>query len=371
MRRYFFLKLALTLIVTGLFCSKITLAQTPEKPMVITAYYMGDGNDITNYKTNELTHIIFCFLHLKGNQLVVDNVNDSLAITKLVSLKKTNPDLKIILSLGGWGGCPGCSQVFSSDPARQEFAQSVLQLFINYHVDGLDLDWEYPAIESVAGHRFKPEDKQNFTYLIKLLRQIVGQDYELSFAAGGFEDYLTGSVEWNKVMPEVNYVNLMTYDLVNGNSRRTGHLTPLYSTPEQSESTDFAVKFLDSIGVPMNKVVIGMAFYARLYNGVVPENNGLYQKARFSGYIAYRDQKEKLGSEAGYTQYWDKKAKAPYAYNESTGTFATYDNVQSVYYKTKYARSRKLAGVMFWELRDDMESGGLLDMIYEVSKEKE
>jgi chitinase len=359
--------LFVSLVVSLLCGSKSTFSQETRKPMVVIAYYMGDGSNITNYKTEQLTHIIYSFLHLKGNKLAVDNVNDSLAITRLVALKKTNPKQKIILSLGGWGGCKTCSEVFNTETGRQEFALSVLQLFKDYNADGLDLDWEYPAIESVPGHQYIPEDRQNFTYLIRTLRETIGQDYELSFAAGGFRDFLTNSVEWNKVMPLVNYVNMMTYDLVNGNSKHTGHLTSLYSTPEQNESTDHAIMFLDSIGVPMQKVVIGTAFYARLFSGVEPVNNGLYQKGKFSGYVIYKDIDEKLGAGAGYQQYWDSKAKAPYAYNANTKTFATFDNLRSVYEKTKYAKARNLAGVMFWELSGDKESGGLLDMIYEGS----
>jgi len=160
---------------------------------------------------------------------------------------------------------------------------------------------------------------------------------------------------------------MMTYDLVNGNSKRTGHLTSLYSTPEQNESTDHAVMFLDSIGVPMQKIVIGMAFYGRLFSGVEPENNGLYQKGKFSKYVNYKDLEKTLSIEAGYQQFWDNKAKAPYAYNSETKTFATFDNLRSVYEKTKYAKDRNLAGVMFWELCGDKESAGLLDMIYEGS----
>ena len=356
-----------SLIITSVVASKPVFCQPESKPMVIIAYYTGDGNDITNYKTDKLTHIIYSFLHLKGNKLAVDNSTDSLAITKLVALKKTNPKLKIILSLGGWGGCKTCSAVFNTESGRKEFAQSVLKLFKDYKVDGLDLDWEYPAIESLPGHQILPEDRQNFTYLLKTLRETVGPDYELSFAAGGFRDFLLKSVEWSKVMPLVNYVNMMTYDLVNGNSKRTGHLTSLYSTPGQNESTDHAVMFLDSIGVPMQKVVIGMAFYGRLFSGVESTNNGLYQKGKFISGFNYKDLENTLSAGAGYQLYWDTKAKAPYAYNSASKTFATFDNLRSVMEKTKYAKDRNLGGIMFWELSGDKESGGLLDMIYEGS----
>jgi chitinase len=115
-------------------------------------------------------------------------------------------------------------------------------------------------------------------------------------------------------------------------------------------------------------VVIGLAFYARTFSGVQPVSNGLYQKGKFSEYINYKDFDNKLIAESGYQQYWDHKAKAPYAYNPATKTFATFDNLRSVYEKTKYAKARNLGGVMFWELSSDKESGGLLDMIFEASK---
>jgi chitinase len=292
--------LALTLIIIDMLAAHPAFCQTNEKPFAVIAYYMGDGSDITNYRTDQLTHLIFSFLHLKGNNLAVDSQEDSLAITRLVALKKTNPDLKIIVSLGGWGGCKTCSDVFNTESGRREFAQSTLKLFKAYNVDGLDLDWEYPSIESVAGHQYLPEDRQNFTFLVKTLRETVGPDYELSFAAGGFSDFLEKSIEWEKVMPLVNYVNMMTYDLVNGNSKQTGHLTSLYSTPGQQESTDHAVMVLDSMGVPMNKVVIGIAFYARTFNKVDNINNGLYQSGKFSGYVNFKDIDEKLGKSYGF-----------------------------------------------------------------------
>lgn len=355
-----------TLIISAFIFYKPAYSQTKEKPMAIIAYYVGAGTDLDKYNTDKLTHIIYSFLHLKGNNLVVDNT-DSLTITRLVALKRTNPYLKVLVSLGGWGGCKTCSQVFNTESGRREFSLSVLQILKDYHVDGLDLDWEYPAIESLPGHQFLPEDRVNFTWLIKSLRETIGPDYVLSFAAGGFKDYLTRSVEWGKVMPLVNYVNVMSYDLVNGYSKRTGHLTSLYSTAGQIESTDNTVMFLDSIGVPMQKIVIGMAFYARTFSGVKPDNNGLYQKGKFSDYINYKDFDKLLSTKAGFIQYWDNKAKAPYAYNAATHTFATFDNLRSVYEKTKYAKAHHLGGVMFWELSGDKPSGGLLDMIYEGS----
>jgi len=116
----------------------------------VIAYYAGGPETVDSIPAEKLTHIIFSFCHLKGNQLSVDSGRDSLTIQKLVGLKSRNSKLKIILSLGGWGGCPSCSDVFSTAKGREEFAQSTLALNQHFHSDGIDLDWEYPTIRTMV-----------------------------------------------------------------------------------------------------------------------------------------------------------------------------------------------------------------------------
>jgi chitinase len=334
----------------------------------VIAYYSGNETDINPYPVEKLTHLIYSFCHLKGNRLAVDNEQDSLTILQLVSLKKRNPNLKVLLSLGGWGGCKTCSEVFSTAQGRLEFARSVKDLLAIYRVDGLDLDWEYPAIEGVPGHPFKPEDKQNFTALIEILRSTIGGEYELSFAAGGFRKFLVESIEWEKVVPLLDRVNLMTYDLVGGYSTVTGHHTPLYSTPSLPESTDNAVRFLDSIGVPKNKLVVGAAFYGRVWENVENVNNGLCQSGKFKTSVGHRNLEAYLMSNPGFTSYWDTTAQARYYYNPSLRLFLTLDDPESITLKTLYAKERGLNGIMFWELANDESQGGLLDVIWNITK---
>jgi chitinase len=341
----------------------------PRKEFNVIAYYSGNSEEVGKYPVEKLTHIIYSFLHLKGNNLTVDNSDDSITITRIVELKKRNPSLKVILSLGGWGGCRTCSDVFSTETGRREFAGSVLQLLELYRADGLDLDWEYPALASVPGHSFTDNDKQNFTSLIIALREVFGKKYELSFAAGGFTDFLLKSVEWGKVMPLVDRVNMMTYDYKNGYSTVTGHHTPLYSTKEQPESTDYAIKVLDSLGVPRSKMVIGVAFYARSWENVADINNGLYQEGRFKSYIGYRDFGKRLSTNDGFQFHFDSVAQAPFCYNPDKKLFASFDDIKSVSAKTKYALEHELDGIMFWSLSSDNYQNGLLDAIYGVKTE--
>lgn len=350
-------------------CATNSFAQKNKK-LDIIAYYTGDDKLIDEYEVNKLDQIIFSFCHLKEGKLSVDSPKDSISIKHLVSLKDTNPQLKIILSLGGWGGCEPCSAAFSTAQGRLTFAQSVKEVSDYFKVDGLDLDWEYPAIEGLPGHLFQAADKPNFTELIKILRTTLGKKYELSFAAGGFQKYLDESIDWKTVMPLVNRVNIMSYDLVNGYSKVTGHHTPLYSTNKEEQSADRAVTYLLKLGVPAKKLVIGGAFYTRTWKNVENVNNGLYQAGEHTQGVSFKDFATTFTPENGWKYFWDNKAQAPYWYNEKEKTFATGDDLASIKAKTEYVKSKKLGGIMFWELPLDATRDGMVNAIYEVKMAK-
>jgi chitinase len=160
----------------------------------------------------------------------------------------------------------------------------------------------------------------------------------------------------------------MSYDLINGYATTTGHHTALYSTPSQSESTHNAVQYLIKIGVPRNKIVIGAAFYARIWENVPAENNGLYQSGKFKSFTDYREFSTHLNEKIGYKFYWDETAAAPYAYNAEQNLFATFDDKKSLDLKTKYALDEKLDGIMFWEITHDLPGNELVTTIYTAKK---
>lgn len=356
MRKLITLAIACLLIAAGNFASA--------QKFNVIAYYAGGAAEAEKFEAEKLTHIIFSFCHLRGNNLHVDNANDSLTIKALVALKKRNPSLKVLLSLGGWGGCQACSELFADANNRKAFATSVKQLGEYFKTDGIDLDWEYPTIPGYPGHKYGPEDKNNFTALVKELRSTLGNAAEISFAAGGFPRFLQDAVDWKEVMPYCDRVNLMTYDLINGYDTVTGHHTALYSTPRQLYSTDNAVQYLIQIGVPRNKLVIGAAFYARVWENVAAVSNGLYQTGKFKAFVGFRNFATTFPKDSGFVLYRDSIAQAPYLYNAEKKLFATFDDMESLRRKTRYAIEQKLNGIMFWELRLDTYRDGLLNAIY-------
>jgi chitinase len=364
MLKKLFVFIEIACIATSLFAQK---GMKKQKDIAVIGYYTGNSDEIDKYPVEKLTHIIFSFVHLKGTQLTVDKQKDSLTLRHLVSLKQQHPKLKILVSLGGWGGCEPCSEAFSTNKGRSDFAQSTLQLMKTYNLDGLDLDWEYPAIEGFPKHRFVPEDRENFTDLVRKLHAVFAKKYLLSFAAGGFNQYLEKSIEWQKVMPLVDMVNLMTYDLTNGYSVTTGHHTPLYSSDKQTESTDNAIRFFEKNQLDLHKLIIGAAFYARVWENVPDINNGIFQSGKFKAGISYKDFPKNFGADNGFELFWDKISQAPYYYSKPKKEFATFDNEQSVKLKTEYAKKKGLGGIMFWEITNDAYSHGLIDAIYTES----
>ncbi|HEX6170739.1 MAG TPA: glycosyl hydrolase family 18 protein [Chitinophagaceae bacterium] len=338
---------------------------TAQSNYKVIAYYTGNGETIRQYPIDKLTHIIYSFLKLQNDTLGFRNDDQRRSLEQLVALKKTYPHLKIMVSIGGWGGCAPCSDLFASVEHRNVFAKTTVALFRQYDIDGLDLDWEYPAIEGYPGHKWDKADKNNFTELVRALRNEMKNEFLLTFAAGGFIKYLEESVDWDAVMPLVDFVNLMTYDLVNGYSKVTGHHTLLYHQEPEQESTQKCVEWLINKKVEPAKLIIGAAFYARVWENVEPNNNGLYQPGKFLRSVQYKDFSSYFADSSGFRHYWDKKAKAPYRYSVSKKLFGTFDDKHSLEAKTKFIKKKKLGGIMFWELSEDEPKDGLVEKIHQ------
>ncbi len=341
-----------------------TDAQKVENYKII-AYYTGNGETIQQYPVEKLTHIIFSFLKIQNDTLTFKNEKQEKTLVQLVALKEKYPKLKIMVSIGGWGGCAPCSDLFASEEHRKMFAKTTVELFKKYNVDGIDLDWEYPSIEGYPEHKFMADDKKNFTALVKTLRQEMGDKYVLTFAAGAFNKFLKESVDWHAIMPSLDFVNLMTYDLTSGFSKTTGHHTPLFSDKKQKESTDNCVKWLLKHKIPAQKLIIGAAFYARIWEYVPDTTNGLYQSGRFKTSVAFKKFATYFAETDGFTYYFDERVQAPYLYSQTKKLFATFDDERSIEAKSKYIQNKKLGGIMFWELSEDKPQGGLLDKIYQ------
>ncbi|MBL0316977.1 MAG: glycoside hydrolase [Flavobacteriales bacterium] len=314
-------------MILSLGCGQVISGSQDSSSFRVIGYYLGPKHEVENFEYQKLTHIVFCFTQLDGNKIAFEDSLQGGNAEAFGGSKEKYPHLKVMVALGGWSGCQTCSSVFSSETDRQVFAKSVKELLIKYDLDGFDLDWESQVMGGKYGPG-KPEDKTNFTSLIKTLRQELPPPYELSFDANSFPEYVQNSL-MAEVMPHVDFVNLMTYGLPNDKRAHTGHHAALYSSPFQKESVASGVELLDSLKVPMNKIVIGAGFYGFVVKDVDAENHGLGQKGKSGGDVKYKDIVVKYTPEKGFITYWDSIAKAPFRYNAEEKIFITYDNAES------------------------------------------
>jgi chitinase len=291
----------------------------------------------------------------------------------LTSLRARNPDLKILVSVGGWTWSGGFSDAALTVKSRRRFVKSAVDFVRRHGLDGFDVDWEYPGLVG-AGNVHRPEDKENFTALMAGLRAALdkegtrrGRRYLLTFAAGASDDFLEHT-QMDAVQASVDYVNLMTYDFRGADwSPLAGHHSNLFANPADPEprSADGAVRAFLAAGVPAGKLVLGVPFYGRAWGEVEPAGDGLYQPGRpprerietSYGSLAA------LASQPGWVRRWDAVAQSPFLWNAERRLFVAYDDPESLRVKSRYIRERGLAGAMFWEYGAD-PSGALLGTLF-------
>jgi chitinase len=275
--------------------------------------------------------------------------------------------------VGGWSWSDHFSDAALTAESRETFAQSALEFMLKYKLDGVDLDWEYPG-QLGEDNVFRPEDKQNFTSMLRAIREKLDAQsekdgrsgsnrYLLTIASGANQSYLDHT-EMSIAHKYLDYVNIMTYDYFTGGSATTGHHTNLFhsSTDVPHQSGAQAVQEHLDAGIPAEKLVLGAAFYGR---GWKVENPGqmLYGAPSELGFSAPYHKIVNLIENDGYTRQWDASAKAPYLWQPDSSIVLTYDDPESLTHKCDYLKSKELAGIMFWEYSHDFE-GALLESIY-------
>ncbi|WP_339196070.1 glycosyl hydrolase family 18 protein [Paenibacillus sp. FSL P4-0176] len=298
-------------------------------------------------------------------------------INQLNKLKQINPNLKTIISVGGWTWSNRFSDVAATAATREVFANSAVDFLRKYNFDGVDLDWEYPVSGGLDGNSKRPEDKQNYTLLLSKIREkldaagaVDGKKYLLTIASGASTTY-AANTELANIAAIVDWINIMTYDFNGAWQKVSAHNAPLNYDPAASaagvpDANTFNVAagaqgHLNA-GVPAAKLVLGVPFYGRGWDGCAQTGNGQYQTCAGgssvgtweAGSFDFYDLETNYINKNGYTRYWNDTAKVPYLYNATNKRFISYDDAESIGYKTAYIKSKGLGGAMFWELSGDL-----------------
>ncbi|MFC3093280.1 glycoside hydrolase family 18 protein [Alteromonas sediminis] len=373
------------LIFTSLFFVSFLHAESEplDNGRVIIGYVFSEEAVINpnEIAAEKLTHINYAFSNIENHRIVEGFQYDTQNYRVLQTLKKRNPDLKILTSVGGWTWSGKFSDMALTESSRQAFIDSAAAFIKKHQLDGIDIDWEYPGLPG-AGNVHRDEDGKNFTLVLKGLRQRLdklegelGRPLLLTIASGGFQAFIDQSDigNWQRYL---DFINIMAYDFhVAAKNTSTGHHAGLYTHPNDTRglSADAAVKAHLAAGVPPEKLVLGVAFYGRSWASVAADNQGLHQRgqpntAEFNGINygsnSYHNLFVNVINKNGFTRYWDDIAKAPYLWNQEKRIFVTYDDPESIALKTDYVKNKGLKGVMFWAYDSDHETQ-LLTTIYQ------
>ena len=301
---------------------------TPSAPpagTVIVGYAVWWENTLPD--PSLMTHLNYAFALIQNDFETLDIKSES-RLRLMVALKKQNPDLKVLLSIGGWGA-GNFSEMAADEKHRKAFCRNCLNAVTKFGLDGIDIDWEYPTSSS-AGISSSSEDTKNFTLLMKDLRETLGDNRLLTMASASNAKY----VNFKEAVPYMNFVNIMTYDM--GDPPK--HNSPLYRSSMASESCDESVAKHFTAGVPYEKIVLGIPFY------------GHGDGKAFDDYVDYKDIKID-GSK--YSIQWDATAMVPYVTDATGKMVLNYDDAKSVGLKAEYVQQKKLAGAMYWNIEAD------------------
>lgn len=344
-----------------------------------------------------VTHVLYAFLHICGPGTLPKNAancagkqdfqlatgpldaefNDAFA-----RLKQRAPHVKVLASVGGWGGSDPFFHLANDAARRAVFAASAAEFLRAYPAfDGIDIDWEHPTSNGSANGVAlgAPQDGQGYADLMTALRQAL----DAQGTAGSRSYLLTSAINTTRgLVDKINYrdaaklldlVFLMSYDFYGPWSTTIGHHSTLNSSsPEADDSLAGAVRNLTAAGVPVAKLVGGVAMYGRGFTGVAaptmgqgvtgaakqgsfpePEGAALYRD------IAAKDLDAKGRGKGGYRVMYDQRTAGWFLYDAKTQRYIGYDDPRAVIAKGQYARQQGLAGLFAWELSQD--NGDLLN----------
>ena len=319
---------------------------------------------VTDTQARKLTHLNLAFAPMKDGKTFMELSDRQLL--EIQRLRRANPSLAILVSTGG-GGDRGHGEATSTPEGLDKLTESTILLVEQYDLDGIDCDWEFPGDTGIIEEKFQ-HTALFAAYRKKLdfLSKKTGKKYWLTTAAGAGEWYLART-EIHDSHKYLDFINLMTYDS-NTDSTIAGHHTHLFESNAPGcpriQSADHNISIMVNAGVPIEKILIGVAFFSHRWDQVPDVNHGLYQNTPFKNMFgpSYTEIMLKYEPRMDYNKYWDDDAKAPYLYNGST--FISYDDPKSVQHKCKYALKNGMGGAFYW-VHDYDHAGILFDAMYD------
>lgn len=341
----------------------------------------------TSGSASKLTHILYAFGNTTGGRCTigdsyadyekaytaadsVDGVADTWdqplrgSFNQLRKLKAMNPGLKVIWSFGGWTWSGGFTQA-AQNPAA--FAESCYNLVEDPRwadvFDGIDVDWEYP---NACGLTCDSSGPAAFNNVVTALRNKFGSKALVTAAitADGSNGGKIDAADYATAAQKLDWIMPMTYDYFGafnpqGPTAPHSPLTSYSGIPQAGFNSADAVAKLKAKGIPANKILLGIGFYGRGWNGVSQTAPGGSATGPAPGTY-----------EQGIEDYKVLKNRCPAtgtvggtAYAKCGSEWWSYDTPSTITGKMSWAKSQGLGGAFFWELSGDTSNGELITAI--------
>ncbi len=324
------------LVLTSLMLMGCSIMKAGGKDSKVVIAYVTSWSKIMP-NPEYMTHINYAFGHVNEtfNGVRIDNEN---RLRDIVALKQVKPELKVLLSIGGWGS-GRFSEMAADDNNREAFAKDCRRVLDEFQLDGIDIDWEYPT-SSAAKISSSPDDTKNFTLMMKAIRKAIGKKKLLTLATVANANY----IDFKKINSYIDLVNVMAYDMASAPK----HHSALYRSDNSGRITSHeSVNAHLVAGVPLSKLVLGMPFYGRGGN-------------KYPNFKNYHE-----ANANDFTLQWDDVAKVPYYADKDGELVFGYENPASLAIKCQYILDNDLRGGMYWDYAGDNMQSDLRRTVYE------
>lgn len=298
------------------------------------------------------THVIYAFASIDPHTFSIIARDEDYDVVQggyrsVTGLKKINPNLKVLISVGGSReeGSHRFSNLIMSATRRRDFIRSTIGFIKKYDFDGLDIHWMYPGAQELGG---RSSDKEFLgLFLEELSETFRTRGLILSLAVPASRFRIEDGFNPGRIAKTVNFITVEGFDFHRDREPSADHHAPLGPRPHDTGldifyNVDYAIKYWLKKGIPRNKIVLGVPFFGRSFTlqdsndtdvgskikG--PGKEGFYTQT--PGFLAYFEVCDKILNE-GWTKKVDQSG-SPYAINGDQ--WVGYDDQESIERKVSF-----------------------------------
>ncbi|SPO06161.1 related to extracellular chitinase [Cephalotrichum gorgonifer] len=232
------------------------------QPLRCLMYLTGQHVVIPDYAlTRHITHVALAFMN--SGVFNEEPPQEWSLFTTIPSIRpKFHPGTKFLVAIGGWGDTAGFDVAAESEDSRVRWARNVAQMVEDMEADGVDVDWEYPGGNGEDYKKVPNSEKAwqitAYPLLLQALRRELGPHKLITAALPGLERDMLAFTPATipQIVSQLDFVNVMTYDLFNRRDNVTKHHTGIALSRA-------SINAYISRGAPADKLNLGFPFYVK------------------------------------------------------------------------------------------------------------